>query len=212
MKRLKKIFVLVLAVLTINMFAIVPANAATYGGANTYNYSWKTPSSIGILNPILGLVFYNSYTGTATWDGTSWKILLKNLSGTHRWNNYRNAQQTAQSMEVGISSTITASSTKSYTISKSSGLSIPLEAAKISSEIGGSYTNSKTYQKTTGTSAAYTINTKSLNGYYAVTHCINADRYNVKLNRNGSSYSSGKLLRYEKTNGYRELWYSTSSF
>lgn len=212
MKKIKKIFMLVLAVLIINMFSVLPANAANYGGTNKYDFSWKVPSAVGVLNPVLGMVFYNSYTGTATWDGTSWIIMLKNLSGTKQWNNYKNAQHTAQSMSIGISSSRTAESTKSYTISKSSGLSVPLEAAKISAQIGGSYTNAKKYAKTVGTSSAYTINTNSKNGYYAITHCVNADRYNVKLSKNGKNYSSGKLLRYGSVNGYEKLWYSTSSF
>lgn len=52
----------------------------------------------------------------------------------------------------------------------------------------------------------------SKNGYYAVVHAVNADEYTVRLKKNGYSCSSGTMLRYQTTNGYERLRYSSKAF
>lgn len=201
---MKKVICLLLTVVMVFGCGIKESQAAGYGGASKYSFSWTEKSGFLWLNT-------DKYTGTATYDH-SFIVLLNNLSGTKRWENYNNAKKTAQSLEIGISKEVTVSKTYSYEISGGVGFEVPVKAAKVSGEIGGSYTSSKTYSKTVGTSSAYLINTSSKNGYYAVTHAANCDAYDVNIKKNGSYYDSGMLIRYASSNGYERLWYSTSAF
>lgn len=185
--------------------SITDVNAAYgYCGIKSMSGSWTERSGFLWLNK-------DTYKYTATYS-SSFITLLYNMSGTKYWGNYGNANATAQKMEIGISKTTTVGETKAYKVSAEVGLQVPVKAATVSGKIGGDYSNSKTYQKTIGTNSAYTIDTKSKNGYYAVEHAINCDAYKVSIKKNGSSYSSGQLIRYESHNGYEMLYYSKSSF
>jgi hypothetical protein len=178
--------------------------AAPYSGKYSVSGSWSERNGFLWLNK-------DTYTFTGSY-ASSFIVLLNNLSGTKYWGNYKNQQKTAQSMTIGVHKETTVSKSSSWTISASVGFEIPVKAAKICGELGGSYTNSKTYAKTEGTSSAYVIDTNSKNGYYAVTHAANCDSYNITLKKNGSNYSSGKLIRFAGTNGYERLWYSSTYF
>lgn len=205
MKNVKKIVsALLVMIFIISTAGVKNANAAGFGGANSYSYTWTERSGFLWLNK-------DTYKAKATYS-SSCIVLLENLSGTKYWGNYKNAQKTAQSMQIGISKQITVSKTTSVGVTGSIGLKVPVKAAEVSGSIGGSYTNSKTYSKTVGTSSAYTINTSSKNGYYAVTHAANCDIYSVKITKNGCSYSSGSLVRFASANGYEKLWYKSTAF
>lgn len=207
-KGIKRIVTFILVVVCLFAFSSSSVSAkAKYGGADKYSFYWRADRKMYGLK-----VGVDNYTGEARYNFKSWIVNLQNMSGTKYWDNYKNARKTAQSVEIGVSKNRTASSTKSYTVSGQVGLPVPKNASIVSGKIGGSYTNSKTYSKTVGTSSAYTINTNSKNGYYAVVHAVNADEYTVRLKKNGYSCSSGKMLRYQTTNGYERLRYSSKAF
>lgn len=214
---MRRTIYLLLALCTLVVCFATPVNAANgyYGGAASYRIDFDEKESSGIL--FWQESWTNRYLGTATYY-SSFIVLLDNLSGTKYWGNYNNSQGTAQSMTIGVSKQTTVSGANSWTISGNIGYKVPVKAAEISADIGGSYTNSKTYAKTVGTSSAYEINTKSKNGYYAVTHAANCDSYSVNVRfYSGKDPSknytiTGKLIRFENCNGYERLWYSKSSF
>jgi len=177
--------------------------------AGEQNYSWSKTTFCG---PNAGNMYE---TWTATYDNWNGQLIIRNLSGTKHWTNYNNAQKTAQTMTVGISKSITVSKTYSYKLSADLGLTKNSQNQTIAGKIGGDYTASKTYAKTEGTTSAYTLTTASKNGYYAVCHCVKADRYKtsyVKTGCAGEAKSSGKLYRFVTNNGYEELVYKTSAF
>ena len=202
-KKLKKAMGLFLA-LAVAFSCSFGSEAAPYSGIYSVSGSWTERNGFLWLNK-------DTYSFSGSY-ASSFIVLIRNLSGTKEWKNYKNQNKTAQSMTIGINESITVSKTSSWTISASVGFEVPAKAAKICGELGGSYTNSKTYAKTVGTSSAYLIDTNSKNGYYAVTHAANCDSYNITLKKNGSYYSNGKLIRFAGVNGYERLWYSSSYF
>ncbi len=202
----RKTFVIMLL-----LFVLFTGTIATYAAPlkGKQSYTWSKTTFCG---PNVG----NKYeTWTAKYDNWNGPLIIENLSGTKRWENYGNKKKTAQTMTVGISKTKSVSKTYSYKLSSELGLSYMSQNKTIATKIGGDYTKAKTYAKTEGTSSAYELNTKSKNGYYAVCHCVMADRYKTTYKKTGcagNSTKTGKLYRFTTKNGYEELVYKKKPF
>lgn len=175
-----------------------------YGGAKFYFNTWRERRGIWFASLV-----WDVYSSEAYYK-SSFIVLLEKLSDTVYWGNYKNQQRTAQSMTLGVSKQTTVSKTTSWTITGSVGKSVPEPAKTIAKNLGGSFTRSRTYTKTTGTSSAWTINTESQNGYYCVTHVQNCDCYDITTYRNDKLYSTGEMIRYQSEDGYQKLWYSVT--
>lgn len=169
---------------------------------------------------------YSMYTTIRTTEGALWwkkdvtytmsakfnsakLIMLQNLSGTKKWNG-KNSD--AVSLAIGVSKQTTVSKTYSYEITGELGFSVPLKAVEISGKLGGSYSNAITYERTVGTNSVYTLNRNSKAGYYAVISAINADLFDVTLNRDGKEYSKGKILKYASPVPYERLYRKDTAF
>ncbi|MDE6208816.1 MAG: hypothetical protein K2M73_03960 [Lachnospiraceae bacterium] len=149
-----------------------------------------------------------TYTMSAKYNSAK-LIMLQNLSGTKKWNG-KNSD--AVSLAIGISKQTTVSKTYSYDITGEVGFSVPLKAFEISSKLGGSYSNSATYEKTVGTNSVYTLNRSSQAGYYAVVSVINADLFDVSLSKDGKEYTKGKMLKYASPAPYERLYRKDIAF
>lgn len=196
-----------LLILSLLFIPINSVFAAPIAGANTYNNSWSE-----FLGPGAG---YSYFTQTATYDNNSFVIYLSNMSGTKYWNNYHNYNGTVQQVTYGISQSHTEATTYSYKKTVDLGFVTIPYLNKLAEAVGGEFTYSKYYSKTEGTSSAYVLNTESKNGYYAVCHCVQADRYDtteVKTGNAGGYTKNGKWYRYTTNNGYEAIRYSTSPF
>lgn len=210
MKKSMKLLLAIVMVFTC-VFGIHPnVNAASsgpqYGGAKFYFNTWRQRRGILFASGVWDV--YNS----EAYYKSSFIVLLEKLSDTIYWGNYKNMEKSAQSLTLGVSKSTTVSKTNAWTITGSVGKQVPSAAETISKSIGGSYTRSKTYTKTVGTSSAYLINTESKNGYYCVTHAQNCDCYNITVYRNDKLYSTGEMIRYQSDDGYQKLWWSSTPF
>lgn len=203
-----KIIIILSLVIVLSFNTILPVSAAPLAGNLHYSHSWT--QSYGP-----GTAMSTHHYQYAEYDGTSWILYLANMSGTKYWNNYKNQNSTIQQVTYGISKSHTQSKTYSYKKTVDLGeITIPF-LNKLAEAVGGDFTYSKYYAQTEGTSSAYVLNTESKNGYYAVCHCVSADRYDTTYKKSGpgiKSTSTGKWYRYTTTNGYEAIRYSTMPF
>lgn len=137
-------------------------------------------------------------------------IMVQNLSGLKYW---AGSNSEAQEVKIGVSKQVTIEKTTSIQVCGKLKLSVPIKAVEVAGELGGSYTNTKTFQKTLGTSSEYTINRSSKAGYYAVIACIEADVFDVKVtNNNTKKVSNGKMLKYSSSHLIERLYRKNSAF
>ncbi len=102
-------------------------------------------------------------------------------------------------------------SSKVYTFFDEIGVSVPVYAADVSAEIGGDVTCSVTYSSSEMKSYEYTLDRTSKAGYYGIIVVVNADLYNITLER-GTKQKTGKLLKFETKEPYIDLYRSDKSF
>lgn len=136
-------------------------------------------------------------------------IMLGNLSGTISW---AGSKSQSPSMSLGISQQQTVQETYSYSLTSELGYKAVLEGAEVSRNLGGNYTYAKTYEKTSGTSLEYTLDRSSAAGYYAIICAVNADLFDVTLVKDGATYSTGKMLKYQLSHPYKKLYFKNKSF
>lgn len=169
---------------------------------------------------------YSMYTPLTVTEGVLWwkknvtytmsakfnravRIMVDNLSDTWEW---KGSKSKISSLDIGVSEQVTVSSVKSYNVALDLGLKVPVKSVEISGKLGGSYTNSKTFSKTSQRSAEIHLDRNSAAGYYAVIAAVNADIFNESLTKNGKQYTSGKVLKFANPNLYKKVHYSRAPF
>ncbi|SES66941.1 hypothetical protein [Anaerobranca gottschalkii] len=174
---------------------------ATPKGSRSYSGQYTTGP--------LGVRTHWRFNATLQNSGYAYQIGLERLTeGRFVW---RGSSDHRSSLTIKLTKTTIASATETSTISSKLGLSIPVNALKVSGEIGGSRTTSQTYTVTSTITHAHTLNRTSPAGRYSLKHTVYADRYRVntdkRILRVWRSYSTNdQIYRYHTTTGDIDIW------
>lgn len=183
----------------------INVSAAPYSGIYARSGNWVERTGF------LGLGGVDAYNWAATYV-MSGVYYQQKLTKTVHWDNYNNSAGTAQSITLGIERGVgVGKAIATTTTTEVAGKTTLKKSEEVSVRLGGSITNSRYYNATINTSSAYTIDTRSRNGYYAIYHAVNYDMYDITIEKNFESFSSGKLIRFATKDDYEFLRYSSKN-
>ena len=136
------------------------------------------------------------------------KIMVKDITGAIEWNG---PSKEVPYIDIIYSNEISVSKTTSVELTKNIGVGVSIKAVEVSQQLGGSIMNAITFEEKDILTLSTRVDEKSPKGYYGIIAAVNADLFNITLEKGDKTYT-GKLLKLQSPNPYLTVYYSKSSY